>query len=47
MNKKIINIGIVSKGRLFFESKKILKKSKLKIYSGERELVGRVKGRSD
>ena len=47
MNKQIINIGIVSKGRLFFESKKILKKNKLKIYSGKRELLGRVKGRPD
>ena len=47
MNNQIINIGIVSKGRLFSESKKILKKNKLKIYSGKRELLGRVKGRPD
>jgi len=49
MSKEIINIGIVSKGRLFFESRNIFKKNKLKIYSdrGERELIGKVKGRPD
>ena len=43
MNKEIINIGIVSKGRLKLESEKIFKKKKLKIYSDKRELLGRIK----
>ena len=45
----MINIGIVSKGRLKSDSEKIFKNNKLKIYSdrGERELVGKVKGRPD
>ena len=45
MNKEIINIGIVSKGRLKKDSEKIFRKNKLKIYSdrGRRELVGKVK----
>ena len=49
MNKEVINIGIVSKGRLKSDSEKIFKNNKLKIYSdrGERELVGKVKGRPD
>ena len=47
MNKDIINIGIVSKGRLKEESEKIFKKNNLKIYNedGERGLVAKVKGR--
>lgn len=47
MNKNIINIGIVSKGRLLSDSKKLLKKKKINIYSerGERELLGKVKGK--
>ena len=49
MSKEIINIGIVSKGRLKKDSEKILKKKKLKIFfdRGERELIGKVKERSD
>ena len=47
MNKNIINIGIPSKGRLFSDSKSLLRKKKLNVYSerGERELLGRVKGK--
>ena len=47
MNKNIINIGLVSKGRLFLESQKLLKSKKLYIYSerGERELIGKIKGK--
>ena len=47
MNKNIINIGLVSKGRLFLESQKLLKSKKLHIYSerGERELIGKIKGK--
>lgn len=49
MNKDIINIGIVSKGRLKEESEKIFRKNKLKIYTedGERGLVAKVKGRKN
>tara|TARA_B100000073_G_C23565893_1_gene506050 strand:+ start:29 stop:718 length:690 start_codon:yes stop_codon:yes gene_type:complete len=49
MNKNIINIGIVSKGRLLSDSKNLLKKKKLHIYSerGERELLGKVKGKAN
>ena len=49
MNKDIINIGIVSKGRLKEESEKIFKKNNLKIYTedGERGLVAKVKGRKN
>ena len=49
MNKEIINIGIVSKGRLKKDSEKIFRKNKLKIYSdrGRRELVGKVKDRPE
>tara|TARA_B100000579_G_C22651154_1_gene766288 strand:- start:246 stop:935 length:690 start_codon:yes stop_codon:yes gene_type:complete len=49
MNKEIIKIGIVSKGRLLEKSEKILKKNRLKIFfdRGERELIGKVKGRPD
>ena len=43
MSKEIINIGIVSKGRLKEESEKIFKKKKLKIYYDKRELLGRIK----
>jgi len=47
MIKDVINIGIVSKGRLLSDSKKFLKRKKLNIYSerGERELIGKVKGK--
>ena len=45
MRKEIINIGIVSKGRLKEESEKIFKKKKLKIYYNKRELLGRIKDR--
>ena len=49
MNKNIINIGLVSKGRLFLESQKLLKSKKLHIYleRGKRELIGKIKRRSD
>ena len=49
MNKDIINIGIVSKGRLKEESEKIFNKNNLKIYTedGERGLVAKVKGRKN
>ena len=49
MNKEIINIGIVSKGRLKKDTEKIFRKNKLKIYSdrGRRELVGKVKDRPE
>ena len=49
MSKDIINIGIVSKGRLKDESEKIFKRNNFKIYSdrGERELLGKVKGRKN
>jgi len=45
MNKEMINIGIVSKGRLKAESEKIFKKKKLKIYYDKRELLGIIKSR--
>ena len=45
MNKEVINIGIVSKGRLKEDSEKIFKKKKLKIYSDKRELLGGIKDR--
>ena len=45
MNKEMINIGIVSKGRLKAESEKIFKKIKIKIYYDKRELLGRIKDR--
>ena len=47
MNKNTINIGLVSKGRLFLESQKLLKSKKLHIYSerGERQLIGKIKGK--
>jgi len=49
MSKEIINIGCVSKGRLKIQSEQLLKKKKLKIFfdKGERELIGKVKGRPD
>ena len=49
MNKEIINIGIVSKGRLKQDSEKIFRKNKFKIYSdrGRRELIGKVKDRPE
>ena len=47
MSKEIINIGIVSKGRLKEESEKIFKKKKLKIYYNKRELLGRIKNRKN
>ena len=49
MNKDIINMGIVSKGRLKEESEKIFRKNNLKIYTedGERGLVAKVKGRKN
>ena len=49
MNKEIINIGIVSKGRLKKDTEKIFRKNKFKIYSdrGRRELVGKVKDRPE
>ena len=47
MSKEIINIGIVSKGRLKEESEKIFKKKKLKIYYNKRELLGRIKDRKN
>ena len=43
----MINIGVVSKGRLKEESEKIFKKKKLKIYSDKRELLGRIKDRQN
>ena len=49
MNKEIINIGCVSKGRLKIQSEQILKKKKLKVFfdRGERELIGKVRERDD
>ena len=49
MNKDKINIGIVSKGRLKNFTENLLRKRKLKIFSerGERDLFGKVKGKSN
>lgn len=49
MINSIVKIGLVSKGRLLSDSKNLLKKKKLHIYSerGERELLGKVKGKSN
>ena len=49
MSKELINIGCVAKGRLKIHSEQILKKKKLNIFfdRGERELIGKVKGRPD
>ena len=46
MINSVIKIGLVSKGRLLSDSKNLLKKKKLHIYSewGESELLGKVKG---
>jgi len=41
----MINVGIVSKGRLKAESEKVFQKKKLKIYYDKRELLGIVKDR--
>tara|TARA_B100001175_G_scaffold289829_1_gene273842 strand:+ start:744 stop:1424 length:681 start_codon:yes stop_codon:yes gene_type:complete len=45
MSKEMINVGIVSKGRLKAESEKVFQKKKLKIYYDKRELLGIVKDR--
>ena len=47
MNKEKIKIGIVSKGDSKKMSEKVLKKNKLKIFfeRGNRELIGKIKGR--
>ena len=49
MSNKIINIGIVSKGRLKEFTENLLKKKKFKTYSdrGERDLFGKIKGKSN
>ena len=49
MSNQIIKIGTPSKGRLKSGVLDIFKKKKLKIFSerGERELIGKVKGRPD
>tara|TARA_B100001057_G_scaffold48296_1_gene43074 strand:- start:922 stop:1611 length:690 start_codon:yes stop_codon:yes gene_type:complete len=49
MSKKLINIGCVAKGRLKIQSEQLLKKRKLKVFfdRGERELIGKIKGRPD
>ena len=49
MNKDKINIGIVSKGRLKNFTENLLRKRKLKIFSerGERDLFGKIKGKSN
>ena len=49
MSKESINIGCVAKGRLKIQSEQIFKKKKLNIFfdRGERELIGKVKGRPD
>ena len=49
MSKKSINIGCVAKGRLKIQSEQLLKKRKLKVFfdRGERELIGKIKGRPD
>ena len=49
MNKDNINIGIVSKGRLKSFTENLLRKKKLKIFSerGERDLFGKIKGKSN
>jgi len=49
MNKDNINIGIVSKGRLKNYTENLLRKKKLKIFSerGERDLFGKIKGKSN
>jgi len=49
MSKELINIGCVAKGRLKIQSEQIFKKKKLKIFfeRGNRELIGKVRGRPD
>ena len=49
MSNKIIKIGIVSKGRLKEFTENLLKKKKFKTYSdrGERDLFGKIKGKSN
>ena len=49
MNKNKINIGIVSKGRLKVFTENLFKKKKLKVFSerGERDLFGKIKGKSN
>ena len=49
MNKDNIIIGIVSKGRLKNFTENLLRKRKLKIFSerGERDLFGKIKGKSN
>ena len=49
MNKNNINIGIVSKGRLKKFTENLLRKKKLRIFSerGERDLFGKIKGKSN
>ena len=49
MSREKINIALVSKGRLKEQSENIFVKKKLKIFfdGGERELIGKVKGRPD
>ena len=49
MNNEIINVGIVSKGRLKEFTENLLKKKKLKIYAdrGERDLFGKIKDKSN
>ena len=49
MNKEKINIGIVSKGRLKDFTENLFKKKRLKIFSerGERDLFGKIKGKSN
>ena len=45
MTKKVINIGLPSKGRLKHDTINVFKKNKLNIYSerGERDLFGYIK----
>jgi len=49
MSKEIINIGIVSKGRLKKFTENFLKNKRLRIFSerGERDLFGKIKGKSN
>ena len=49
MSKEIINIGIVSKGRLKKFTEDLFKNKRLKIFSdrGKRDLFGKIKGKSN
>ena len=49
MSKEIINIGIVSKGRLKKFTEDLFKNKRLRIYSdrGKRDLFGKIKGKSN